>query len=99
MQTEVSVAQSKLNSAGNMLRPAREMVASGYASELELEEKQFAVEQAELDVRLKHTELDVLKRFTYAEQSQRVLSSAACFLKARARADRQLTATGHAAAG
>lgn len=69
-QTEVSVAQSKLNSARNMLRHAREKVASGYASELEIEEKQFAVEQAELNVKLKHTELDVLKRFTHAEQLQ-----------------------------
>ncbi len=44
------------------------MAKSGYVSELEVEEKQFMVTQAKLEVEIKKTQIDVLKRFTRTEQ-------------------------------
>jgi HlyD family secretion protein len=47
-----------------MLDHAKRMAERGYVSELEVEEKTFAVTQAELNVEVKITEIDVLNRFT-----------------------------------
>jgi RND family efflux transporter MFP subunit len=44
------------------------MSESGYVSDLEVEEKEFAVKQAELDVELVKTHIEVLKRFTKKEE-------------------------------
>ena len=62
------VAESNLRSAENMLSHAEMMAESGYVSELDVEEKEFAVTQAKLDLEVKKTQIDVLKRFTKAEQ-------------------------------
>jgi multidrug resistance efflux pump len=70
LEKDLVIAKSTLRSATNMLRHAEQMAESGYVSELEVEEKKFALTQAELDVKLKNTELHVLKEFTKAEQLQ-----------------------------
>ena len=66
LEKDVAIAQSNLRTAKNMLGHATMMSERGYVSELEVEEKEFAVTQAELEVELKQTQIDVLKRFTKA---------------------------------
>jgi HlyD family secretion protein len=70
LESDLVVAEAKLRSARNMLSHAKMMAESGYISELEVEQQDFEVAQASLDVGVKKTEIDVLKRFTRAEQLQ-----------------------------
>jgi len=70
LEKDLTVAKANLRSAENRLSRAQLLAESDYISELEIEEREFAVKQARLDVELKETEIDVLKRFTHAEQSQ-----------------------------
>ena len=70
LKKDLVIAESGLRTAENSLRHANAMAKSEYISELEIEEKQFAVQQARLNVDLKKTELDVLERFTQKEQMQ-----------------------------
>jgi HlyD family secretion protein len=66
LEKDLAIAQSNLRTAQNMLAHAEMMAERGYVSGLEVEEKTFAVTQAELNVEVKKTEIDVLKRFTKA---------------------------------
>lgn len=70
LEKDVVVAQAALRNAGDRLRHVTVMADSGYISELEIEEKEFAVKQAELNLDLKKTQLEVLKNFTFKEQMQ-----------------------------
>ncbi len=70
LEKEVAVAESYLRGARDRLSHTRVMARSEYKSELEVEEREFLVEQAKLDVELKRTQLNVLKNFTQKEQSQ-----------------------------
>ena len=70
LQKDVTIAKAALQNARDRVRHIGVMANSGYLSELEVEEKQFAVKQAERNLRLKETELEVLKNFTYKEQLQ-----------------------------
>ena len=69
-EKDLVIAESRLRNVENRLSHARVMAKSEYISELEVEENDFAVKQAKLNVELKRTELDVLKRFTQKEQLQ-----------------------------
>ncbi len=66
LEKDLAIAESNLRTAQNMLGHAETMAARGYVSELDVEEKTFAVTQAELNVDVKKTEIDVLKNFTRA---------------------------------
>jgi multidrug resistance efflux pump len=68
LEKQIVVAESNLRSATNVLEHTRMLLESGYVSEMDVEEKEFAVDQARLEVELKKTQIDVLKRFTKAEQ-------------------------------
>ena len=70
MEKDVAIAKAAVQSAKDRGRHTRAMASSGYISELELEERQFAIQQAELNLQLKTTQLDVLKNYTYKEQLQ-----------------------------
>ena len=70
LEKDVAVAQAAVRNASDRLRHVKAMANSGYISELEIEEKTFAVKQAKLNLSLKETELDVLKKFTFKEQMQ-----------------------------
>lgn len=70
LEKDLAVAESRLRTARNMLEHANMMFESDYVSELEVEEKEFASKQAKLDLELKKTQIDVLKRFTKEEQLQ-----------------------------
>ncbi|MHC4326743.1 MAG: efflux RND transporter periplasmic adaptor subunit [Planctomycetota bacterium] len=66
LQKDLAITESNLRTAQNMLDHAEKMAERGYVSGLELEDKTFAVTQAELNVGVKKTEIDVLKNFTKA---------------------------------
>ncbi len=66
LEKDLAIAQSNLRTAQNMLGHAEMMAERGYVSELEVEEKTFAITQAELNVEVKKIEIDVLKEFTRA---------------------------------
>ncbi|MEL6109069.1 MAG: HlyD family efflux transporter periplasmic adaptor subunit [Planctomycetota bacterium] len=70
LEKDIAVSKSSLQSARDRLKHSAMMASSGFVSELEIEERQFAVEQAALDLKLKETQLNVLKDFTYKEQLQ-----------------------------
>lgn len=64
LEKDLAIAESNLRTAQNMLGHAETMAARGYVSKLDVEEKTFAVTQAELNVDVKKTEIDVLEEFT-----------------------------------
>ena len=66
LEKDLAIAESNLRTAQNMLAHAKMMAERGYVSGLEVEEKTFAVTQAELNVDVKKTEIEVLKNFTKA---------------------------------
>lgn len=70
LEKDVAIAQAAVQGGKDRVRHVRVMAGSGYISELEVEESEFAVKQAELNLQLKQTQLDVLKNFTYKEQLQ-----------------------------
>jgi len=66
LQKDLAIAESNLRTAQNMLGHAETMAERGYVSGLEVEDKTFAVTQAELYVGVKKTEIEVLKNFSKA---------------------------------
>jgi multidrug efflux pump subunit AcrA (membrane-fusion protein) len=72
MEKDLSIAESNLVNARNILRHTKMMQESRYVGVIELEEKEFAVKQAELALELRKTQLKVLKQFTNAEELQRL---------------------------
>lgn len=70
LEKNLIVAEANLRSAKNLLAHVQRLANSEYTSKLEVEEKEFALAQAQLDVDVKKTQIDVLKRFTKAEQLQ-----------------------------
>jgi len=66
LEKDLAIAESNLRTAQNMLAHAEMMGERGYVSGLEVEERGFAVTQAELNVDVKKTEIEVLERFTKA---------------------------------
>jgi len=68
LEKELAVTQSRLRAAQDMLDHAEMMSDSGYESSLAVEEKEFAVAQAELQLQLNTTRIEVLKRFTKEEE-------------------------------
>lgn len=68
LKKDLAISESDLRSAKNMLSHAEMMAESGYVSELEVEEKTFAVARAKLDVDVNETNIEVLEEFTKAEE-------------------------------
>jgi multidrug resistance efflux pump len=68
LQKDLAIAHARLVSATNESNYAKMMAANGYVNKLEVEEKEFAVAQAGLSVGLMETQIDVLQRFTKAEE-------------------------------
>ncbi|MDG2223686.1 MAG: hypothetical protein P8L85_20060 [Rubripirellula sp.] len=72
LQKDLAIAKSRLLNAKNRLQHSRMLSRSEYASELEVEEKVFAVSQANLNVGLTLTRIDVLQNFTKKEELVRL---------------------------
>jgi len=68
MQKNLTIANSNFLASKNILAYAKMMAESGYTTELEVEEREFGVSQADLQVQLSKTQIDVLTRFTKEEQ-------------------------------
>ena len=68
LEKDLAIAESNLRTAKNMLEHARLMADRGYVSALEVEQREFNVTQSELEVEVKQTDIDVLKKFTKEEQ-------------------------------
>lgn len=72
LQKDLAVAESRLLNTRNRLKHSRMMSRSEYASELEVEEKEFASEQAEMNVGLIKTQIEVLENYTRKEELVRL---------------------------
>lgn len=75
LQKDLAIAQSNLRTARNMLEHSERMFKKGYTSELEVESNQFTVEQAQLELDLKKTEIEVLEKFTKAKMLKELRST------------------------
>ena len=64
MEKDLAIAESNLRTAQNMLDHSEMLAERGYVSELEVEEKTFAVTRAKLNVEVTKTQIDVLKKYT-----------------------------------
>ncbi len=58
------IAESNLLTAGKMLRQSQSLFRRGYVTDLEVKGHTFTVKQAELELKVKETQIDVLERFT-----------------------------------
>ena len=67
-EKDVVIAKANLRSAQNMLNHAKEMYRKGFMSKLELEGNEYSLQQAELELEVKETDVDVLKRYTRVKQ-------------------------------
>ncbi len=72
LKKDLAVAESRLLNSKNRLKHSRMMSRSEYASELEVEEKEFASEQAEMNVGLIKTRIEVLENYTKKEELVRL---------------------------
>lgn len=66
-EANITVARQNLSTSENTLHYTEKMQRKGYATPLELESKQYAVEQAKLNLGVALTAKDVLERFTKAK--------------------------------
>jgi len=72
LKKDLAVAESRFLNSQNRLKHSRMMSRSEYASELEVEEKEFASEQAEMNVGLIKTRIEVLENYTKQEELVRL---------------------------
>lgn len=63
-----AIADSKLVNASNILNHTRMMSRSNYANERDVEEQEFAADQARLQMEIVKNDIDVLKQYTRKEQ-------------------------------
>jgi len=64
LEKELETAKRNLRVARKMHDHSEELFKQGYVTELEVEGNAFTVTQAELELKVKETEIDVLKRLT-----------------------------------
>lgn len=68
LEKDLAIAKQNLSTADSMLRHGKAMFDRGYESQLDIDEKETALRQARLDVKIKETEIEVLKNFTKKEE-------------------------------
>ncbi|MCS7470956.1 hypothetical protein NZK35_30240 [Stieleria sp. ICT_E10.1] len=64
LEKDLAVAESNLRTAKNMLAHSKRMSERGYVSELDVEQKEFSLTQAELNLNATKTRIEVLKTYT-----------------------------------
>lgn len=72
LQKQLAIAESRLLNAGNRLKHSQMMQRSAFANELEINEREAALEQAKLNVGLVRTQIDVLENYTKKEEIVRL---------------------------
>ncbi|MBI1310226.1 HlyD family efflux transporter periplasmic adaptor subunit [bacterium] len=75
LQKDRAIAEANLRSATNVLNHSQKMYRKGYSSALEVESSEFLVEQAQLELDVKQTEIDVLENFTKTRQLEELKST------------------------
>src|SRR5581483_7378811 len=73
-EAEIVIAKQNLSTAENQLRYSRSMNRKGYLTQLDVESKEFAVEQARLDVEVAELSKEVLEKFTRAKTVEELIS-------------------------
>ena len=66
LQRELAINTSNLNTARKMLRQSELLFRQGYVTDLEVAGNRFTVKQAELELNVSQTKLDVLEKYTRA---------------------------------
>ena len=73
-EADIVVAKQNLSTAENQLRYSRNMYRKGFVTQLDVESKEFALEQAELDVEVAELSKEVLEKFTKAKTLEELKS-------------------------
>ena len=74
-QKDLAVAESNLRSSQDTLEYSRRMFRKGYNTALEIESKVFSVKQAQLELEVLQTDIDVLERFTKVKMLEELRST------------------------
>ncbi|HJT31518.1 MAG TPA: HlyD family efflux transporter periplasmic adaptor subunit, partial [Pirellulales bacterium] len=74
LEAAITVAKQNLSTAENQLAYSEKMYRSGYVTRLDVESKQFAVEQARLTAAVNERKKYVLEKFTSAKMLQDLMS-------------------------
>ena len=85
-EAEIRITQENLRSAQNVFQYTKKMVRKGFATTLQREADEFAVERSQLDLEAAETRRDVLVRFT-KEKTRKDLSAKREASAAQARSD------------
>ena len=64
LEKDLTIAEANLLAAQKMLGQSRSLFKRGYVTDLEVDGHEFTVERANLELKVKKTEIDVLERFT-----------------------------------
>ena len=64
LQKELVIAESNLNTAQKMHRQSEALFKKGYVTDLEVQGNAYAVQEAELELNVKKTQIDVLEKYT-----------------------------------
>jgi len=64
LQKDLAIAKSDLRTAENMLAHAEKLAERGYVSGMQLEERRVAVAEAQLNVDMRLTQIEVLQEYT-----------------------------------
>ena len=94
LQAAKTVAKQNLASAENLLFYSKKMHRNGYVGALEVESKEFAVEQARLNLGVAELKEDVLEKYTRAKMLEDLTSkrdSAEAMMKSQQAAEQQET--------
>lgn len=73
-EADIVIAKQNLSTAENQLNYSRKMHRKGYVTQLDVESKEFALEQAKLDVEVAELTREVLEKFTKAKTLEELKS-------------------------
>lgn len=73
-EADITVAKQNLSSAENLLYYSQKMHRKGYVTQLDVESKQFALEQAKLNLAVAERKKEVLEKFTKAKMLEDLTS-------------------------
>jgi HlyD family secretion protein len=74
-EADITVAKQNLSSAENLLHYSGKMHRKGYVTQLDVESKEFAVEQGKLNLAVAELKKDVLAKFTRAKMLEALTST------------------------
>ncbi|HET6880808.1 MAG TPA: HlyD family efflux transporter periplasmic adaptor subunit [Pirellulales bacterium] len=73
-EADIVVARQDLATAENQLRYSRKMHRKGYVTDLDVQSKEFAVEQAKLNMEVSELTKEVLEKFSKAKTMEELIS-------------------------